>query len=115
MTPDVIAYDNGTSFGTATLDDCSYTDDRSYTVEWIPVDYYTMEVFYSEVRKRRFLAGGLVEFYDGWFDEENDRFRLRLIYVREPVGERKAGIGKRNINIVRRSKNRGRHWDRKSA
>ena len=104
--------------GTATFEDTdtfTVTDDEGATDEYILAEGDQVEVFYIVSRVKRFLAGGIIEVCDAWWDECTERVRLRRVYTREPIGERRSGICPGPVNIVRRSKHRGRHWDRKSA
>lgn len=92
------------------------TVDGEYSiVEEIPIDRDLFEVAHRVLRKRKFLACGIIEIYDVWWNDDTERYRWRLVYARMPVGDRRSGMCHRKVNIVRRSKHRGRHWDRKSA
>lgn len=107
--------------GTATpvydceIDAGTMVEDGYLTIEDIPIDRCCEDVFYLAPRKKRFLCHGVVEVCEVWRVEDTYREYWRLLYTRVLKGERRFSLCDRKVDIVRRSKNRGRHWDRKSA
>ena len=121
MTPNLYYSDTGTATSIdlhdsyEDTDTVTVTDSEGVTVEYIPAGRDLFEVAHRISRKRKFLVCGIIEVYDVWWNDDVERYYWRLVYARVPIGDRRAGICRRKVNIVRRSKHRGRHWDRKSA